>query len=86
MKQINFNDHKLNLTEDDIDQLVIIITYRCSEKTKRRVRSILSYNPSLIPIAGILNRLIKEDGHWEYCAGQSYPDEVRLVRELILKG
>ena len=86
MKQVNFNDYKLSLTESDIDQLVGIITHRCSEKTKRRVRSILQYGPSLVPIYGIFNRLIKENDRWEYCAGQSYPDEVRLVRELILKG
>ena len=28
----------------------------------------------------------KENGTWSYCAGQSYPDEIRTLRECILNG
>lgn len=86
MKQLNFNNQKLELNDSDIDQLVKIITYKCSVKTTNRVRSILTYSPSLVPSYGILERLIKEDGRWSYCAGQSYPDEIRTVRNIILNG
>lgn len=86
MKQLNFNNQKTQLTENDIDQLISIIGYRCRIKTVQRMRSILTYSPSLIPEYGILNRLIKENDQWSYCAGQSYTDELRTVRECILKG
>lgn len=86
MKQINFNDEKTKLTQVDIDQLVLLLTYRCRIKTTNSIRSILTYSPSLIPQYGIFNRLIKENDRWEYVAGQSYTDEMRTLRECILKG
>lgn len=86
MKQINFNNHKTQLTEQDVNELVSIITYRCRAKTTNRVRSILTYSPSLIPQYGIFNRLIKDNNRWEYVAGQSYPDEIKTLRDCILKG
>jgi hypothetical protein len=87
MRQLNFNNQKSNLSESDIDQIVSIITHRCRIETTNRVRSILTYSPSLIPSYGIFERLIKEDdGKWHYCAGQSYPDEIRTLRELVIKG
>lgn len=85
MKQMNFNNQKSNLSESDIDQIVTIIAYRCRIKTTNRIRSILTYTPSLIPSYGILERLIKENGNWNYTAGQSYPDEIRTLRAIILE-
>jgi hypothetical protein len=80
----NFNNLKKNLTDQDIDELVSIIGHRCQDHTKTRIRSILKYDSSRIPIAGILDRLTKESYGWQYFAGQSYPDEIRVVRQLIL--
>jgi len=75
------------LTENDINQIVAIVTHRCRIKTINRVRSILTYSPSLIPNYGIFERLTKDDkGNWSYCAGQSYPDEIRTLRDCILNG
>jgi hypothetical protein len=85
MIQVNFNNIK-ELTENDIDQLVNILGYRCRVKTCIRLRSVLTYSKSRIRSYGILDRLIKENGEWHYCAGQSYPDEIRTIREIILKG
>lgn len=84
MKQLNFNNQKSNLTEEDIDQIIAIVGHRCRIKTIQRLRSILTYHPSSIQSFGILERLIKENGKWQYVAGQSYPDEIRTVRECIL--
>lgn len=84
MKVNTFNDLKTSLTEQDIDQIISVIGSRCRVKTINRLRSILTYGPSTIEYAGILNRLMKENGTWSYCAGQSYPDEIRTVREVIL--
>lgn len=86
MKQYNFNDNKMNLTESDIDQLVDLLTPHCRHKTKLRLRSVLTYGKGTIGNYGIFNRLIKESGQWCYVAGQSYPDEIRSVRMLIMNG
>ena len=82
----SFNDLKNQLSEQDIDQIIEIVGYRCRVKTCNRLRSILTYSPSLIQTYGILERLTKENGGWSYCAGQSYPDEIKTLREIITKG
>lgn len=79
-----FNELKQSLTESDIDEIMSIVCKGCRENTRRRVRSILTYGPSTIGSYGILGRLVKEDRGWVYIAGQSYPDEIRTVRECIL--
>ena len=74
----------LELTESDIEQILAIICKRCQAKTWSRCRSNLTYSLSHIPIFGILSRLTKDqNGYWSYCAGQSYPDEIRTVRNII---
>jgi hypothetical protein len=83
--QLNFNNQKTSLSETDIDQLVSIIGERCRLKTVQRLRSILTYSASSLRSYGIFDRLIKDKDRWEYVAGQSYTDEIRTVRELILK-
>lgn len=80
----SFNDLKTNLAEQDIDQIIAIVGRRCQIKTCNRLRSILTYSPSSIETCGIMGRLIKDNGNWQYIAGQSYPDEIRIVREIIL--
>jgi len=82
----SFNDLKTQLSEQDVDQIIEIVGHRCRVKTCNRLRSILTYSPSLVPTYGILERLTKENGKWSYCAGQSYTDEIRTLREIILKG
>lgn len=83
----SFNDLKMQLTESDIDAILAIIGKGCREKTRNRLRSILTYAKSTIPAYGIFNRLYRDDaGAWDYCAGQSYTDEIRTLRECILNG
>lgn len=79
-----FNDVKAELTERDIEDILSVIGYRCRAKTVNRMRSILTYSPQAIPNYGILNRLSDDGYGWGYCAGQSYPDEIRTVRDIIL--
>jgi hypothetical protein len=81
-----FNDLKSTLSESDIDQLVNLLGKRCRTKNLIKLRSVLTYGTHLIKFYGIFNRLVKEtDGRWLYVAGQDYPSEIRLVRELIIK-
>lgn len=86
MNELTFNELKTDLSENDIEEIVSIVTKYCRANTIRRVRSILTYHPSLIPNYGIFNRLTKDKNGWSYCAGQSYPDEIRTLRECITKG
>lgn len=79
-----FNEIKSNLTETDIDQIISVIGSRCRIKKINRLRSVLTYGSSRIEKCGILDRLVKEKNDWSYIAGQSYPDEIRTVREVIL--
>lgn len=81
----DFNSLKTNLTEQDIDSIMKLIGSRCRINTLKRLRSMLTYGTSAIGNYGILNRLEREsDGSWSYCAGQSYTDEIRTVRDCIL--
>lgn len=83
-KQINFNDSKNDLTENDIQEILEVVCKSCQIKTWNKIRTNLELFPSSIPVYGILGRLIKENSGWSYCAGQSYPDEIRTVRNILL--
>lgn len=84
--QVNFNNSRETLTDDDRDQIIAIITKGCRLKNTMRIRSILTYSALSLKHQGIYERIIKDNGNWRYIAGQSYTDEIKTVRELILKG
>ena len=84
MKQLNLNTEKNKLTENDIGQICAIIGKGCRIKTYSRLVSILTYGSGTIGNYGIYDRLMKDNGQWSYCAGQSYTDEIRTLRECIL--
>ena len=85
MKQINFNNYKEKMTEKDKEEIFEILAEGTRQKTRELLAKRLDKHLDLIPEFGILNRLIKEDYGWNYCAGQSYPDEIRTVRKIILE-
>lgn len=81
----SFNDLKTQLSEQDVELITALVCYRCRAVTYNKVRSRLTYHPSSVPDYGILGRLVKvRDGHWDYIAGQSYPDELRTIREIFV--
>lgn len=80
-----FNELKSDLTESDIDDIISVIGKYCRTNTLGRLRSVLTYSAESLLNFGIFNRLTKDDRGWSYCAGQSYPDEIRCLRECILK-
>lgn len=85
MRQENFNNLREKLTDDDIEKILEVIGYRCHVKTYNRLRSILKYSARSFPQYGIFERLMRENGEWSYCAGQSYTDELRTIRSILLK-
>ena len=75
---------KMPLSKSEIDSLMDIFGSRCRARTKR----ILAYALNAVPDIkgyGIYERVYLTNGKAHYCAGQSYPDEIRTVRELLLK-
>ncbi len=72
-----------DLTDAEIEELVQIVGSGCRQETKARLYRRLSM-PSLMPRHDIYRRVDLDPVG--YCAGQSYPDEIRTVRQLILKG
>lgn len=73
----------IQLTKDEVDALVEILGYRCLDKTKLRLRRVLSFVPNIVSF-GIYYRLMLSPRIF-YCAGQSYPDEIRFIRKLLLE-
>ena len=85
--QINFNNHRDKLTDKDREEIFDILAKGLREKNRRRLRSMLFYGLGAIPHREILGRIqYSEEFGWSYCAGQSYPDEIRYVRSIILGG
>jgi hypothetical protein len=74
-----------DLTEKEIQALLKIIGAYCQERTKGRIERALRYVPD-IPNYGIYGRVHLEDGGADYCAGQSYPDEIRTLRKCLIEG
>lgn len=62
--------------------LLALLGKGCRAETKRRLAIALTYVPD-ITNHGIYGRVILGP-RVSYCAGQSYPDEIRTVRECLL--
>lgn len=78
-------DANVGLTDSDVEEIATLLTKRCKMRTVNTVRWALMGLPNGYNF-GIFGRLIKHPEHgWSYCAGQSYPDEIRTVRELLIK-
>ncbi len=73
------------LTDDEQSQLVDLLGKRCSAKTKAKLAFTLRCVPD-IPNWGSYQRVHLEDGTASYCAGQSYPDEIRRLRKSLITG
>lgn len=89
--EISFNKLKelgviSELPKESKQSLIILLTYRCQIKTVSRVSSTVNYWLSRLEYYGILDRLMLrlEDMSFHYTAGQSYPDEIRVLRKLFL--
>ena len=76
---------KKGLTEEEQLWLVCVFGKHCQGRTKAQLAAVARWIPD-IPNRGIYERvLFGEYGQAvSYCAGQSYPDEIRTVRELLI--
>lgn len=76
-------DKGISLTEQEQSDLFDLLTERCKEKTKRMLARTLRCVPD-VQNYGIYQRVLLEKNMVSYCAGQSYPDEIRTVRECLI--
>ena len=74
-------DYKKPLTTKEQQELLHLLGKRCAQKTKDRLARTLAFVPH-IPNYGIYRRVDLDPV--SYCAGQSYPDEIRCVRDCLL--
>lgn len=78
----------ISLTPPQLDELINILTKRCGHKVKTRIRSLLTYDlDTVIQNCYWIERfyISGHDDDVHYCAGQSYPCEIKALRNNILK-
>lgn len=77
-----------SLSDDDIFEITQLLTVRCSLQTMRCIKSILTYGLGSLKPCGLFSRIHFDETakRWSYCAGQSYREEIRTLRKLILEG
>lgn len=75
-----------DLTEEQKESLYILVAKGCRQTTKTRLaRKIFNISLACWENFGIYGRVhVEKDGRFSYCAGQSYPDEIRTLRDCIL--
>jgi flavin-dependent dehydrogenase len=74
---------KQALSQQEIESAVYVLGSGCRKETKRKLALVLNCVPD-IRACGIYGRVFLEDGKVSYCPGQSYMDEIRTVRNLLL--
>ena len=75
----------IDLTEDEKEKLYNLVSSGYRSKNKERLyRKIYNVPVSCLHNVGIFERVLFENNRVWYCAGQSYPDELKIVRECIL--
>ena len=86
MSDLFFNE-EIELNEKQADELISMLTKRCGEKTKRRFYGLIKFDlQTLVKNVYWMKRFyLDKNGEVHYCAGQSYPCEIRSIREQILK-
>lgn len=74
------------LNEQQQESLYILLAKGCRAKMRNRLARRVALPLSLWENYGIYRRVEVGDSSVSYCAGQSYPDEIRTVRECVSGG
>jgi len=88
MNTETFLNDKITLTNDQIDQLVDLLTKRCGQNAKTRIRSMVTYDLStLLGKHWGLSRfyIYNKDNSIHYCAGQDHSGELRTIRNDLMR-
>lgn len=73
---------RVGLSEKEAEELYNLLAKGCRQDTKIDIRNAISAIP-YIRSYDIFARVLFVDGGVFYCAGQSYPDEIREVRKCL---
>lgn len=79
-----FNSDRGSLTDADKQEIFEALAKGLHPHNRSLMYRRIFMNINLIPHHGILNRIMNDGNGWGYCAGQSYVDEMRTVRKIIL--
>jgi hypothetical protein len=77
--------YNIELTEIQVESFIDVFGKHCQQRTKSRLRSVITYRAGLSNY-DIYNRVMFTEVGCSYVPRQSYPDEVRTVRRLIIGG
>jgi hypothetical protein len=80
-----FDNGAPTLTQEQQEAILGIIGKGCRQPTKERLARRLALPLALWERFGIYSRLVLEDAGAYYICGQSWHDEMRTLRECILK-
>jgi hypothetical protein len=76
------------MTEPLRESLYALLASGCRQKNRELLQRRIWNHLGMLPNHGILNRLYvdltRDADTFHYCAGQSYPDEIRTVRKIFL--
>lgn len=79
----NWEDWDGQLTPDQRHDLFEILGKGCRADTKAKLSQALTNNCRYVRSCGILGR-VHLTPRVQYVAGQSYPDEIRIVRQVVI--
>lgn len=77
--------NNIPLSENEKQSLLDLLGKGCQAKTKRMLEFSIGHIECKSNY-GIYSRVHLENEEARYCAGQSYPDEIRTVRQLVIGG
>lgn len=77
-------NHSVDLTDDEKQSLFDLLAEYCRSTTRERLHRVI-FNYGIHNHAGLYSRVSFVNGKAQYCAGQSYPDEIRELRKCILE-
>lgn len=75
--------NSVSLSDAEKESLYDLVSSGCRSKNKERLYRVIFYY-GIHNCHGIYERVSFKNGVADYCAGQSYPDEIRTLRECIL--
>ena len=80
-----FNNGPEYLSTSELTGLLELVSTRCRQKTKARLYYLLARPLSAWQDFGIYRRVTFNNGQVDYICGQSWPDEMRTLRQCIQK-
>jgi hypothetical protein len=74
--------NNISLTEEEKHSIYEVFSFGAHKENRERLLNCIHWG--IRPNYGIYERVVFENGRCRYYAGQSYPDEIKMVRNLII--